>query len=206
MKSTYSDGKRNSVCKTLGASNHTNEERARDDYYATDPIAIDKLLSVEKLHDCIWECACGEGHLSRRLIESGYIVWNTDIVERRWKRLSAIQDFLKAIDNPFNGAYDIVTNPPYKYAVEFVLKSLELLPNHCYCCMFLPLRFFESKTRHVRIFDKYPPIRVHVFIERVLCAPNGDFQRITHKGGSAVAYAWFVWKKGYSGQTIIDWI
>lgn len=25
-------------------------------------------------------------------------------------------------------------------------------------------------------------------------------------GGSAVSYAWFVWQKGYKGDTIIKWI
>ena len=25
-------------------------------------------------------------------------------------------------------------------------------------------------------------------------------------GGSAVAYAWFVWKKGYTGATQVQWI
>ena len=39
-------GNGNSVYKTLGASNHTDKEREKDDYYATDPIAIDKLLTV----------------------------------------------------------------------------------------------------------------------------------------------------------------
>ena len=24
-------------------------------------------------------------------------------------------------------------------------------------------------------------------------------------GGSAVAYAWFVWKEGYTGDTIVKW-
>lgn len=43
------NGNGNSIYKTLGASNHTDKERAENDYYATDPIAIDKLLSVEKL-------------------------------------------------------------------------------------------------------------------------------------------------------------
>ena len=41
-------GNGNSVYKTLGASNHTDKEREKDDYYATDPIAIDKLLTVER--------------------------------------------------------------------------------------------------------------------------------------------------------------
>lgn len=25
-------------------------------------------------------------------------------------------------------------------------------------------------------------------------------------GGSAVAYAWYVWQKGYKGNTIVKWI
>nr|DAL54124.1 MAG TPA_asm: adenine-specific methyltransferase [Caudoviricetes sp.] len=31
---------------------------------------------------------------------------------------------------------------------------------------------------------------------------NGDFDSI---GGSAAAYAWFVWEKGYKGETIVKW-
>ena len=50
-------GNRNSVYKTLGASNHTDKEREKDDYYATDPIAIDKLLTVERPNENVWECA-----------------------------------------------------------------------------------------------------------------------------------------------------
>ena len=55
-------GNGNSVYKTLGASNHTDKEREKDDYYATDPIAIDKLLTVERPNENVWECACGAGH------------------------------------------------------------------------------------------------------------------------------------------------
>ena len=54
-------GNKNSIYTTLGASNHTYKERQEDDYYATDPVAIDKLLSVEKPNKHIWECACGGG-------------------------------------------------------------------------------------------------------------------------------------------------
>ena len=33
-------GNKNSIFKTLGASNHTEKERQNEDYYATDPEAI----------------------------------------------------------------------------------------------------------------------------------------------------------------------
>lgn len=38
-------GNGKSIFTTLGASNHTGKERETNDYYATDPIAIDALLS-----------------------------------------------------------------------------------------------------------------------------------------------------------------
>lgn len=32
---------------------------------------------------------------------------------------------------------------------------------------------------------------------------NGDFEKYK---SSAIAYAWFVWVKGYQGDTVIKWI
>jgi len=52
---------RNSIYSTLGASNHSNYDRVDDDYYATNPIAIDKLFAVHKFDKTIWECASGGG-------------------------------------------------------------------------------------------------------------------------------------------------
>ena len=60
--------------KTLGASNHVSEDRAKHDYYATDPKAIELLLDEETFSHEIWEPACGEGHLSKALIDRGYDV------------------------------------------------------------------------------------------------------------------------------------
>ena len=88
-------GNNNSIWKTLGASNHADAEREADDYYATDPIAIDKLLEVEKPRRFIWECACGGGHLSERLSELGYDFFNSDIKSRGYAKQHLVLDFLK---------------------------------------------------------------------------------------------------------------
>lgn len=40
-------GNANSVYKCLGSSHHTDKERQREDYYATDPKAAHLLLEVE---------------------------------------------------------------------------------------------------------------------------------------------------------------
>lgn len=193
-------GNKNSIYKTLGASNHTDKERELNDYYATDPIAIDKLLTKETPNKYIWECACGEGHLSKRLEELGFDVYSTDLIDRGY---GEVKDFLTSVDK-FNG--DILTNPPYKFAKEFVLKALEKIPTGNKVYMFLKLTFLEGKERQKELFSKYPPKKIYVFSERVMCAKNGNFEQMKAGGGSAVAYAWYVWEKNWQGKTTIEWI
>ena len=43
------NGNRKSMFVTLGASNHTDKVREINDFYATDPIAIDKLVDAIQL-------------------------------------------------------------------------------------------------------------------------------------------------------------
>lgn len=195
-------GNKNSIYKTLGASNHTDKEREKNDYYATDPMAIDKLLQVEKPFFHIWECAAGGGHLAQRLKDYGYAVTTSDIVQRDYP-LDFVEDFFTHKEK-FAG--DILTNPAYKYAKEFVLHALDLVNDGNKVYMFLKLTFLEGKTRYKELFSKYPPKVIYVFSERVLCAKNADFEGMKAGGGSAVAYAWFVWQKGYKGKTVIEWI
>lgn len=75
-------GNYHSVCGCLGARNECLEDREEHDYYATQPIAIEWLMKLEKLNKNIWECACGEGHLAKPLIREGYNVKCTDLIDR----------------------------------------------------------------------------------------------------------------------------
>ena len=197
------DGNTNSIWKTLGASNHTEKEREKDDFYATDPIAIDKLLQAVDIPDRVWECACGAGHLSERLKIYGKDVYSSDLIDRGYGRAGV--DFLDMIGRPHYSPFAIITNPPYKYAKDFVEHAIKLLDCGDMCCMFLKLTFLEGKARR-EMFKKYPPENVLVFSERVLCAKNADFEGMKKGGGSAVAYAWFIWRKGYNGKTVVEWI
>lgn len=195
----------NKIFKPLGASNHTDKIRDKYDYYATDPTAIDKLLSVEKPNHYIWECCAGGGHLAKRLKEYGFKVYSSDIVQRDYP-LDNIIDFLNCKEDVGLVCCDIITNPPYKNAMEFVLEALNKISVGCRVFMFLKLTFLESKNRKLNLFLKYPPKKIYVFSERIACAKNGDFEGMKKAGGSAVAYAWYVWEKGYTDSTEITWI
>lgn len=201
MKSKDWTGNKNSIYKTLGASNHTDKEREEWDYYATEPKAMEVLLEVEKFNKDIWECAAGELHLVNVLREHDYNVRYSDIINRTDEDMEII-DFL-TYSGIWNG--DIITNPPYKYAQEFIEKSLEIIPKGNKVAMFLKIQFLEGKKRK-KLFQKYPPKVIYVSSSRLLCAKNGEFEKMIQGGGSAVAYAWFVWEKGYKGDTVIKWI
>lgn len=192
-------GNSNSIYKTLGASNHTDKERENDDFYATDPSAAKMLLELETLNKNIWECSCGEGHLSKVFEAAGHKVYSTDLIDRGYGIPNT--DFLQQT-RIFNG--DIITNPPYKYAKEFVEKGLELVNEGNKVIMFLKLQFLEGKARK-KLFQQYPPKTIWVSSSRITCAKNADFKSMKEGGGSAVCYAWYIWEKGFTGTTELKW-
>lgn len=196
----HSVGNSNSIFRTLGASNHTDKERQNEDFYATDPIAAELLLKEEKFSHNIWECACGQKHLSGVFEKYGYNVRSSDLIDRCGNE---VFDFLSMENQSWDG--DIITNPPYKYASEFIYKSLSVIKHGNKVAMFLKLQFMEGKERK-HLFTKFPPNTVYVSSSRILCAKNGDFEGLKASGGSAVAYAWYVWEKGFKGNTTVKWI
>lgn len=194
-------GNKRSTFATLGASNHVAEERQAEDYYATDPNTIDDLLKLEKFSQTIWEPACGEGHLSKRLEELGKEVSSTDLIDRGYG-IGGI-NFLE-MERTDDFEFDIITNPPYKYAQEFVEHSMDLIRDGGKVAMFLKVLFLEGISRY-EMFKKYPPKKVYVYSKRQMCAKNGDFKALGATS-SATAYAWFVWEKGFEGNPTIEWI
>ena len=107
-------------------------------------------------------------------------------------------DFLHSGINEWDG--DIITNPPYKYAKEFVEEALRVVTDGHKVAMFLKLTFLEGQARR-DLFRQHPPQTVYVSSARLQCGKNGDFS-----GTSMVAYAWFVWQKGHQGPTVLKWI
>lgn len=196
-------GNQNSIYKTLSASNHCEHEREKHDYYATPPIAVEKLLEVENFDHYIWEPACGEGHISEVLKAHGYDVSSSDLIDRGY---GDQYDFLKHNDYLYDE--DIITNPPYKYALEFVDKALNSISEGQKVAMLLKLQFLESKDR-AEFFKENPPRKVWIFADRIACAINGDFDAVMTKTGkfkSAQCFAWFIWINGYKGPTELGWL
>lgn len=182
----------------LGVNPNT-DVREKDDYYATHPHAVEIMLDKFKeigLNNKVWECACGEGHISKVLKDAGYNVYSSDLVDRGY---GDVKDFLKCTE-PFNG--DILTNPPFILAEKFIEKSMKLIKEGNKAIFFLKVQFLESKGRKL-LFEKYPPKFVIVNSERQLCSRNGDFENYR---ATTQCYCWYVFEKGYTGDTKLMWI
>lgn len=189
-------GNSKAVIAGIAPSNHSRKDREKDDFYATDPKAVDMLCDLEKFSSIILEPACGQGHIADVLKKRGYSVECMDLVDRGYEGCE-ICDFLK--NSRENADVDIVTNPPYKLAQEFVEKSMQVVGNGHKVAMFLKLTFLETAKRR-ELFKKYPPKTVYVASQRIACWPNGK-----PTTQSMVCYAWFVWEKGFSGDTVLKW-
>lgn len=191
----------NPIFTTLGASNHTDKERQTEDYYATSPVAIDKLAKAFEIPHKVWECACGGGHLAERLKQLGHDVVSTDLVDRGYGADGV--DFLLQSDD--FGVDCILTNPPYKLATEFVEHAMHLMGDKP-VIMLLKTTALEGKARFERLYRHGYLHGIYQFSERLQCAKNGEFERMKEGGGSAVAYAWYVFRGFPCENTIIKWI
>lgn len=181
-----------------------NSEREENDFYATNPKALRDFLEVydEKLNNPVWECACGQGHLTDELKKQGYEVLATDLIDRGYGNTGI--DFLGnyLIDRQEIHKGDILTNPPFKLAEDFVEKGMSLLENGKKLILFLKIQFLEGQQRK-KLFEKYPPKYVYVHSKRQQCSKNADFENLK---ATTQFYAWYVWEKGYKGESIIRWI
>lgn len=185
-----------------GASNHSDVIREENDFYATPPIATKALLNIINIDKSktILEPCCGKGHISKILENNGFKVISNDLIYRGYGNGGI--DFL--LDETINNDLNIITNPPYKYAQQFVEKSLDYVKEGNYVIMFLKLTFLEGGKRY-EMFKKYPPKYIYIFSDRVNSSLGGDFEKDNETGG-AVCYAWYIWEKGFNGNPIIDWI
>lgn len=182
-------------------------EREENDFYATDPWAIYKARDIfHEIGLCkdLWEPACGLGHLSKALTDIGYNVRSSDLINRGFGE----QFDILACETPWHG--DIITNPPFKLANEFVRKSIDLLSDGHKAVFLLKIQYLET-TKRAKLFRDCGLKYVIVNSDRVGCARNADFDsyftvRDGHYVGGTQFYAWFVFEKGFVGDAMLKFI
>jgi hypothetical protein len=168
--------------------------RESNDYYPTPAWFTERLLEVESFAGTtVWEPACGDGAISKLLIAHGAGVESTDLYDRGYG-----QDGIDFLLTP-GDVENIVTNPPYKLARQFVEHALLCASDRVVMCCKLN---FLAGQRRAELFASTPLRTVYVSRKRV------SFDKGTVKGNDngVLEYAWFVWQQGYAGKPMIEWV
>jgi hypothetical protein len=126
-------------------SSHSRAARGLDANFSP-PEATAALLAIErgKIPQRLWEPAAGDGAgaIARPLRAAGFIVVATDLVDYGGAGIIPGIDYLTA---PLpRGVQGMITNPPFRKAVEFAEKALAEVP---YVALLLRTNFLESKGR-----------------------------------------------------------
>jgi len=169
--------------------------RPSDDFYPTPRAATEAILDRETFAGGVWECACGDGAISKVLEDYGYYVVSTDLYDRRYG-ISNI-DFLKTKRLK---APNIMTNPPFKLADDFVRHAIHDLK--CQKLILLAKLAFLEGQRRTEMLERTPLSHVYVFRKRLTMTRRGEKQR----NSGMIAFAWFVWEEYYTGKPRISWI
>ncbi len=170
-------------------------DREKDDFYPTPVPATTALLRGETFGSHVWEPACGDGAISRVLEDAGHEVVSTDLYDRGFgeSRIDFLMERKLLAPN-------IVTNPPFKMAEQFVRHALDLGASKV--AMMLRLAWLEGSQRKI-LFDTTPLARVHVASRRLSMQRGGTDNG--NGGGSMIAFAWFVWDTSHTGAPNLHW-
>lgn len=175
--------------------NNSSGSRRKSDFYET-PYSMTRhvmdRLDIEK-DVSILEPSCGNGAISKVLKDYDF----KDITEND---ISRGQDFLE-----YNGERVdwIITNPPFSLTQEFIKKGKAVADN---ILLLLPLSYLHGKKRYDEVYsdETYKLKEIYVFTRYPLL---GDEIRADGKYRTGMmVYAWFLFSRGYEGETITKWI
>jgi hypothetical protein len=198
-------------------TNHRKKEAEviADDFYSTHPKSVNTFIDTACANFDIkynfetwpiWECAAGSGNISKQLLKYKHFklgtpwkVISTDLVDRGFCKFGV--DFLDQKNLPDDTINTIITNPPYKYAEEFIRHAHTFPVNMI--IMYLKLTFLEGIKRY-KLFKDFKPSYIYLHSSRQACDPQG---REDFVNSGATAYAWFVWlPKSNIKNTSLLWL
>lgn len=181
--------------------------RIPDELYQTTPDNIDCIATLLDFNDeVIWECACGDGNISKRLYEiTGNVPISSDLRDRGFGvgNVNFLNDDYTLTDHyGIDQPTMIFTNPPYekrkgeKYSLaeQFVRKALTLMkPVNGKVIMFMRTEFDTAKNRKP-IFEDHPAYKMKLIVTK---RPRWI---VGSTGSPRHSYSFYVWDWSHDGS------
>jgi hypothetical protein len=165
-----------------------------DGYHPTPPRGARALLARESFKGVLWECACGDGAISKILEAAGFEVVSTDLVDRGYGRGG--HDFLA---NNTMLADHIITNPPYGpvrgLSARFVEHALTRIRPGGTVCMLLRTNW-EAPRAHRHLMARC--CRKYTFSRRLELHRGGYTGK---RRSPQLDVSWYVFSNEHAGPT-----
>lgn len=172
--------------------------RHPQDWYIEPEWCSRRLFEVEPFEEAVVDPACGSGRIVRSALDFGLAATGTDIV-RRSRECVDVCDFLTS---PYR-ASNIVSNPPFGVAQEFVTQALDRA--RFKVAMLLPSKWMHGDKRS-RWLQSTPLRRVLFLTPRPSMPPGPVIDAGISPGGGKEDFAWFVWHQGFTGIPECGWL
>lgn len=184
------------------ALKHPRQRIPNDAYFTRDPRAVPALFlglpELTQMASGFYEPFCGGGHIAEDVRELGFAVFASDLVDYGYSRQSWQVNFFDVEAMPI-GFNAICSNLMYMRGQvdRAIMHALELLPEGGTLSLLLNHRFDAAKTR-VPLFQA-----PHSgFYARVVLPFRLWWFEVTEESEDpAKDHSWFVWVKGYQGDS-----
>lgn len=182
-----------------GNARSSGYDRAANDWYIEPKLATERLLDAELFTGPVWDPACGGGNIPAVCRSRGLKALASDLVDRGAPECW-FGDFL-TVDVLRVTANEIITNPPFSLAEQFVHRAISLVQGKV--AILARTAFLEGQGRLERLFKPTPPARIWQFASRISMPPGGS--QVEAKNGST-AFCWIVWDPEYRGAPAFGWL
>ena len=171
-------------------------ERDPNDWYVEPFECSAALFAMERFEGAIWDPACGSGRIVQEARRAGLQAKGSDLIQRS-EFCEVTSDFLAG--TPRTKSANIVSNPPFGIAEEFVHRALALVRTNGKVAMLLPLVWMAGFSTKRDWLPSSPLRRVYPISPRPSMPPGAVIEAGVRPGNGTKDFAWFVWQNRYVG-------
>ena len=164
------------------------------DWYVEPTWCSIRLFAVESFVGHVHDPAAGMGRIVEAARAHGLPATGADIVDRSFGFM--VQDFALATEPVDN----IVTNPPFALARQFVDHALELAKRK------IAILFPIARLNAARWLEDTSFRQLWLLTPRPSMPPGEVILRGEKPGGGKTDFAWLVFEQGYTGEPAIGWL
>jgi hypothetical protein len=175
--------------------------REANDHYVEPAWCSERLFDVEEFYGRINDPCCGFGTIPEAAYRAGIGATACDLVDRGYKG-GWVEDFFESTWPRDN----IVSNPPFDVASQFVLHALKLTGGKV-AIIFPTARLNAANGPKGKYWiDGLPLRRVWLLTPRPSMPPGHVLAAGGKPEGGKEDYCWLVFERGYAGNPELGWL